>query len=352
MTKQKRWDKLLYHLRTKPSSQEEIAGIFDISPRTVRNWLKEIEDKHGENGLELTKYVDPETQVYYYGIYDTLPKQKHAPRRFTYRLADDDSPYMTVMIPDKIGGTHPIWGDYIKLLPMGDFHHGHRSSNTPMVDRCIERIYKDDHCFTWQAADLTENSGRYSIGGGVYEQIMSPQQQQDEMTEKIRRVAHKTLFGSSGNHGYRSWKAVGLDPDMNIAKAFDIPYFLGQYHIDINWRGKLFTIVGYHGKGGGSSPRGRLDAVIRTARLNEIADYHVMFHLHTRMQTEFVIPKRDRKNMTLVDHKSRAVLFGGFLNYWREYCDVGAMEKTFIGTYSLILCADGKKRILEEDFDG
>ena len=351
MVKEKRWDKLLYHLRTKPSSQEELAAIFDINERTVRRWLQELEIKHKDHGLELTKYIDPDTQVYYYGVYDTLPKQKHKPRKFTYRLAEDDSPYMTVMIPDKMGGAHPDWGDYIKIFPLADFHHGHRSSNREMMQRCVDRIVGDDNCLTFQGGDLTENSGRYSVGGGVYEQIMPPQQQQDEMTEIIRPLAHKCMFGSSGNHGYRSWKAVGLDPDMNIAKAFDIPYFLGQYHIDINWRDNLYTLVGYHGKGGAMSPKGRLDALIKTARLNEIADYHVMFHLHTRMQTEFVIPKRDRKNMKLIDHKSRAVLFGGFLNYWREYCDTGAMEKTFIGTYSLILCADGKKRILEEDFD-
>lgn len=342
----------MFHLRTKPVSQQQLADLFEVSERTVRRWLQEVEDKHKLHGIELTKYEDPDTHVYYYGLYETLAKLKHEKREFTYRLADDDSPYMAVMIPDRIGGHHPDWGDYIRLYPAGDYHWGHRSANQSSIKQHIGRIADDPCGFTLQGADLTENSGRHSIGGGVYEQIMSPQQQQDEMIDMFRPIAHKCWFGTRGNHGYRSWKEAGLDPDMNIANAFDIPYFIGQYHIDINWRNNLYTMVGYHGKSGAGSPKGRLDNLIKTARLNEIADLHIMFHLHTRMQTEFVIPKRDRKTMRLVDHKSRAILFGGFLNYWREYCDSGAFEKTFIGTYSIALCEDGKTRMIEEDFEG
>jgi len=253
------------------------------------------------------------------------------------------------MVPDKIGGDHQDYGNHLKLTGLGDVHYGHRSCQVEKFQKMVDIIRDEPNHYWFCGADLTENSGRHSIGGGIYEQLIPPQRQQDEIIEIIRPIAHKCFFMSHGNHGYRSYKEVGLDPDMNIAKAFDIPYYVGQYHMDINWKGNMWSMVGYHGKGKGGTPKSRLDSLVKTAKLNEIADLHVMFHMHHRMSMEFVVPTRNRRLHILEDKKSRAVLFGGFLEYWREYCDVAAMDKTFVGNYSIVLCADGTTKLYEQD---
>lgn len=249
------------------------------------------------------------------------------------------------MIPDDVGD------DRISLFPLMDVHWRHRGCNEQKFLNAVDAILNRRATFWWSGGDLTENSGRYSIGGGVYEQIAPPQVQQDEMIEILRPIAHKCFLHTRGNHGYRSYKEVGLDPDLNIANAFDIPYFVGQYHMDINWRGNTWSVVGYHGAGKGSSPRSRIESLIKTARLNEIADIHCMGHVHHRMNVEFVTPRRNRKTGTLEDVKSRGIIFGGFLEYWNQYADENAFEKTHIGTYSVDLYEDGKVKIVEEDLE-
>jgi hypothetical protein len=69
------------------------------------------------------------------------------------------------------------------------------------------------------------------------------------------------------------------------------------------------------------------------------------------MNLEMTTSVRDTSNCRLNSHVWRAVLFGGFMRYWGGYADQHAMEKSILGTYSIIIPEKGRIRLLEEDFE-
>ncbi|MBU1179767.1 hypothetical protein KJ885_02395, partial [Patescibacteria group bacterium] len=99
--------------------------------------------------------------------------------------------------------------------------------------------------------------------------------------EILRPLAHKCFLTIPGNHEYRTLKHTDLEPlKLAICDPLEIPYFSEPVHLDIFWRGNVFTFFLQHGRGGGSTKGGKLNAASRPLSVNEHTMFTVMGHVH------------------------------------------------------------------------
>jgi len=129
--------------------------------------------------------------------------------------------------------------------------------------------------------DLIENALPNSPGGAIFDQALSPDEQVADMRKILEPIAHKCLVAVPGNHEERTMKVAGIDPlKLGICQPLRIPYFDEPVHMDIFWRGHLFTFFIRHGRGGAQTKGGKLNNASRPLSVNEHTMFTVMGHVH------------------------------------------------------------------------
>ena len=129
--------------------------------------------------------------------------------------------------------------------------------------------------------DLTENAIIGSVGA-VFEQILPPKAQVKEVVRMLTPIRDQIIGAVGGNHGARSEKVTGLNPDELICWELGIPYFgataAGRIRVGRNtdWR-----IVAHHGAGGGALLGSKLNVISeKLAKIVPIADLYIAGHTH------------------------------------------------------------------------
>ena len=110
------------------------------------------------------------------------------------------------------------------LLNISDLHVGHPNWEERVLDVGIKWALDNDAlCIC--GGDWMENATKHSIGAGVVEQKMTPQEQTDYLEAKFQPLRGRFIGGFSGNHEDRTYKETGMDPLHFVAKALSMPYF-------------------------------------------------------------------------------------------------------------------------------
>lgn len=117
-----------------------------------------------------------------------------------------------------------IGGEKLILSFLGDLHLGSPNFDEPAFDKTVEWI-RDSGALWVGMGDLIECATKTSIGAGVYDQVLTPQEQIERVPEKLRPISHLCVGMISGNHEERAYKMAGVDPTALIAAALDVPYF-------------------------------------------------------------------------------------------------------------------------------
>lgn len=262
-----------------------------ISFLTTGKTLLEIAEKFRISEEDAKRLVSAEVDGYNFfpsknewneTIYRLVPEQSIEivkPKIWKYDIATGPSgrpqPYIQVIIPDNIPGKK------IKLYPLGDIHYGSDGYDDEVFKAHLKLVEGKKHAFFVIIGDVTENALKDSPGTGVFTQKVRPSKQLAEVREILRPLAHKCLLAMPGNHEYRTLKHTDLEPlKLAVCNPLEIPYFGEPTHLDIFWRGNIFTFFLQHGRGGGATKGGKLNAASRPLAVNEHTMFTIMGHVH------------------------------------------------------------------------
>lgn len=229
----------------------------------------------------------------------------------------------------------PTKNNFIRLIPLGCLHVGHRNFLLDYAKGFIEYALRTPDTYIVSMGDTVENVTRDSIGS-PFEQTLPPSEQVEavcRMFEPLVR-AGKILFMMDSNHSYRSIKTADYSPEADIARRLGVPY--GGWDLQTEFIVGKQHYFGHfvHGGRGTASPEGALASCKRQATRAE-ADLYVRGHHHTIVVHKDMHMGRDgqlRKRVFAVT--------GCFLGWKGSYAEVKEYPINAPGTSKIKLYAD------------
>lgn len=161
-------------------------------------------------------------------------------RVFEYEIPKTGFPQIIVHVPSSWPCFH--------LAPLFDVHKGHSLHDAPLFARHKKWIIDTPNVLTFDGGDMIENASKLSIGAGVYEQKIHPQEQLHAAAYDLADLHHKTLLKVPGNHEDRSL-ILGVDVGRWLATLLDIPYFPDYSFLTIKFAGNNYRVLIHHGTG-------------------------------------------------------------------------------------------------------
>jgi hypothetical protein len=209
----------------------------------------------------------------------------------------------------------------IGLATIGDIHLGSQTCNEKALNEWIAKI-KKEKWYVILMGDLMENATLGSVGA-VYEQTMTPQEQLRGMVDLLDPIKDYILGGVSGNHGARTVRAAGIDPDAIISFELGVPHFgyTGVGRVQVG--GAHWYIVAHHGAGGGILQGSKLNMVRKLANIYPMADLYMAGHAHTDVSGSdrvFRIVNHHNK-VSLAQHTRHFSGTGSLLDYQGSYAE-------------------------------
>lgn len=159
--------------------------------------------------------------------------------------------------------------DVLEIHSISDLHVGSPQANIRAFKKYLdEEILSNPNARVVVVGDVVDNGVKRAFGS-VYEQIVPPQQQLDDVSELLYPIKDRILTMVSGNHEQRSFKDVGLDPMKYVALQLRIPHLYRPYlsflkvkvgkRTNHNKRPPNYSIAVTHGTGASSRPASRIN---------------------------------------------------------------------------------------------
>ena len=205
--------------------------------------------------------------------------------------------------------TRPYWEysfnkDKQYLIGLGDLHYGAKSCDVAKFKEKVRSIKKYGTAVILMG-DLIENANRYSVGAGVYEQVMTPMDQMDDVCKLLEPIKDQCMAMLDGNHEFRTWKECGFRPTQIMADRLDIPYAGFEAFVRMKVKKSVYTVYATHGSTGSRFPWTRMKCLEDIMR-NVDSDICLMGHTHDKLYHEMAY-----KGIT--PKKKIGVLTGSFL---------------------------------------
>lgn len=210
----------------------------------------------------------------------------------------------------------------VNLYPIGDWHHGSRQSFTRFVKQTVSLIRDDPEARWVSMGDLMENA---IVGSksDVYLQNQTPEDQADEIVDILEPIKDKGILMIPGNHGARSMRQVGLDPDKVIADRLHIPYARYSALMSLMLReertNNRAVCFFHHSRGGGSTPGGKVNAAAKIRLIVPNADAVFVGHSHTT--SRIPVTWFDAGYEGLVRKTGYDYIIGSALTYKESYAE-------------------------------
>lgn len=229
----------------------------------------------------------------------------------------------------------PVWAvnldfsdrDHLFFVPLGDIHWGHPTVYANEDQREKLYGYRDwilEHdALTIGMGDIIENSTKSSVGAGVFEQTLNPQQQQEEMVEWWTPLAEEGRVAGwlLGNHENRTYNTSGMDPAAIMASQLDVPYLQYGGFIRIKVGDITYVIYASHGATGSTKMAGKMNACESMAISND-ADIYLMGHVHDLAHWTRTYRYLNLRNRAMEEKTRHFVLTGHFLGYNGSYAEM------------------------------
>jgi len=207
---------------------------------------------------------------------------------------------------------------YAEFLPLGDVHLGSSGCFVDKVQANIQYCLAK-HVYVATMGDLLEMGTKGSVGAGVYEQIMQPQEQIDAMIEMLRPLADAGLLLGmlDGNHEIRPHNTTGIQVTKLMSAALSgkhpVPY-LGYSRWNYWYVGGTgYKIYLTHGEGASKKKHTKLKKVLDIAQgVASRADLVCMGHVHDILFEAVRYPDIDPKTKKKVYIKQYACTTGGY----------------------------------------
>ncbi len=291
-------------------------------------------------------------------FYELLPPEKArpspAPRAFRFLRAREPVSYLRVFIPDDVRDANGKQAKHIEIFPFSDVHWGHERCDTGNHNLDVKEVERRPNRFSILNGDNMDNSLGDSAGGAAWsEQKVNPKVQREQLEVVYRRIAHKTLAATPGNHENRTTKKTLMNPLEEICKGLDIPYFKGPYNMEVIWRGYRWTFFIKHGTGNSNTPGGKINNAARDRSNNDFRNFFGSGHVHDQMvdKASRRVNQREFEGGALKrfwneQRKEYIIIFPSYLLYDGTYAEEAGYSPGSRNTVVLELYANGDYHVV------
>ncbi len=228
-----------------------------------------------------------------------------------------------------------------ELVGIGDLHRGASNCDIKQFDEAIDYC-KDSGAWILLMGDLGESATRKSVGAGIYEQKLTPQEQLDDIVERLYPVRNQIIGAHLGNHEYRLWKEVGMNFTKIMCDQLKIPYLGYSVNHVIKVGSERYIVFSTHGCSKAAMRHTKLKAVMDIARWNT-ADLYMYAHLHSLDYNYDIYQEYNSRNKVMDSHKRHYVITGAFLSYADSYAEMKLYQPEQNGFAKIKLFGDEHK---------
>lgn len=202
---------------------------------------------------------------------------------------------------------------FVEVVFLGDVHYGSPQCDlkrfTGWIDYCVK-----NNIYVYLMGDLIEVGTKTSVGAGVYEQKLNPDEQVDDIIEMLRPLGDKKLIIGNhlGNHEQRIYKDSGVNITKLISKFLGCPYTGSACFNTFKVGNQTYTIYSLHGRTGSRFDGTALLALERIST-SFFCDLCAMGHAHKCINSIVLMQKV--KNGVVLEHKKHLLITGSFLKY-------------------------------------
>lgn len=208
----------------------------------------------------------------------------------------------------------------IVLYLIADTHVGSEYFNEQKFREILNEVAEKPNAYVILNGDLIDNAIKNSISFDYTGLTPSASLSLCLTLLKPLADANKILCINSGNHEERSAREVDLDPSAILAQSLGIQdrYSRGMSLLLVGnnsgHRGVVFSVLAYHGSGGGVRVGSKANKVEDLSKVIS-CDVYCMSHVHTPMTFKEDYLKLDTKKGVVVPCTRQFVISNSFLNY-------------------------------------
>lgn len=246
-------------------------------------------------------------------------------------------------------------GEVIIYL-IADVHVGSAQCNLDKFKEVINEISKIKNAYIVLNGDLIDNALKDSISF-EYDGL-SPSSSMNIVIEILKPVAKKILCINSGNHELRTKKASDIDPNLFIATMLGVQdkyspgasvLFVPLDNAPRKGVATLFTILCYHGAGGGARVGSKANKAEDMAKICQ-TDVYMMSHVHMPMVFKEDYLEIDKVHYNVRQRTKTFVVSNSFLDYG-GYGEKKGMAPTSIAVPKVHLSCKRKQKNERESID-
>jgi predicted phosphodiesterase len=219
---------------------------------------------------------------------------------------------------------------------MSDIHLGAKTHLKKPLKKMVKKIKKTRFTSAIIHGDVLEANSKTSVGEGVYEQTLTPDEQLEEIYKILKPIRGKILGISRGNHEVRASKNEGIDLINVLCRQLDVPRLLSHslhtFHFDDVE--KDYTLCVWHGRTGATTRAGKMRVVEKVSRIYE-ANAYVMGHVHDLMTW------MDLKYTPFGGEIIRYGINGSFMGYLDSYAQEAEYAPGIPGYITSMVGRDG-----------
>lgn len=239
-------------------------------------------------------------------------------------------------------------GEVIIYL-IADVHVGSAQCNLDKFKEVINEISQIKNAYIILNGDLIDNALKDSISFEY--NGLSPSSSINIVCEILRPVAKKILCINTGNHEYRTKKASDIDPNLLIATMLGVKdkyspgasvLFVPLENMPRKGVVTMFTILCYHGAGGGVKVGSKANKVQDMAKICQ-ADIYMMSHVHLPMVFKEDYIELDKVHYSARQRTRTFVISNSFLDYG-GYGEQKGLTPTTIAVPKVHLACKRKQR--------
>lgn len=219
-------------------------------------------------------------------------------------------------------------GEYAEIVWTCDLHAGAATFDEKRARKHRDYILASPDRWTIDGGDTTENCLKGSVGN-VYEQTMSPSQQEEWAEDYWQPVSEqgKLLGIVNSNHAFRSERESDYSSARHLARYLRVP-FLGWSHVLSVKVGdnhkRRYNLFVTHGASGGSSLAGKTNALLKLKSIVAQCDVYLMGHLHDALA--FSRPVRVPGKDSIMEMTQHFAVGGSFLDWKHSYGEMKLLQ--------------------------
>lgn len=236
----------------------------------------------------------------------------------------------------------------IPFIILADSHLGAKTFREDIFRRVLE-FAKREQAVIVGLGDWIENSNKRSVGKGVFEQVLTPREQEVTMVNLLKPVKDQIVRAVRGNHEERTEKDNGISPFEHICDMLDVGY--DEYVVRILFRSEgrgnktAYTFFGTHSKS--ASKTTGLDQNTVERDWEKWVNYDIIAKGHGHdmyLSSPRVFEKIDKYNKAVVKKERYFMAGGHYLDYPGSYTEKAVLRPKPLGSLCFYLNMDKANR--------